>query len=419
MRVLFLTARFPYPPLKGDKIVSYQRLKHLSRHHQITLLSFCGDTLTRRDMTEVQKFCRDVHTVPLRKAEICSNLMLGSFGNTPFQVLYHQSWAFRRKLSELLAHNTFDLLHVFMLRIAPYVTDYSGCPKLLELIDSMELNMKRRASFENGIKGMLFREEARRLAGYERQVAEEFDRAVVVSDVDAQVIGARNLHVSPLGVDLEQFCPRPARDEANPLIVFTGNMQYFPNENAVLYFAKDILPRIQTKTPGVQFWVVGGGPSPRLRLLAEANKAIRVLGYVDSMPEYINRAYVSVCPMLAGSGMQFKILEALACGVPVVATSVAKGDIRIAEEEGLLIADDPATFAAKVVGVIENEQRQKDTALRTREALERGYSWPQCHAAIDRIYEELSVKQTRSNHEKGTHHRNYGPRRQLPCGVSA
>jgi len=392
MRVLFLTARFPYPSLKGDKIVSYQRLKHLSRNHQITLLSFCDDTLTRQDLTEVGKFCRDVYTIPLRNAEIYSNLMLGGLGNTPFQVLYHQSRAFRRKLSELLAHNTFDLLHVFMLRIAPYVADYAGCPKLLELIDSMELNMERRASFEMGIKRMLFQEEARRLTGYERRLAEKFDRAVVVSDVDARAIKAHNLQVSPLGVDLQQFSPRPVKDEANHLIVFTGNMRYFPNENAVLYFANDVFPRIQRKVPGARFWVVGGGPSPKLRLLEDANRAVRVLGFVDSMSEYINRASVSVCPMLAGSGMQFKILEALACGVPVVATSVAKGDIRISEAEGLFIADDPATFADKVAGVIEDAQRQKGAALRAREILERQYSWPQCNAVIDQIYAELSSR---------------------------
>jgi sugar transferase (PEP-CTERM/EpsH1 system associated) len=419
MRVLFLTARFPYPPLKGDKIVSYQRLKHLSRSHEITLLSFCDGTLTSRDLAEVGKFCRDVHTVPLRKTEMYSNLLRGGLGNTPFQVLYHQSRAFQRRLGELLTDGTFDLLHVFMLRIAPYVADYAGCPKLLELIDSMELNMERRASFERGIGRMLFQEETRRLVGYERRLAERFDRAVVVSDVDAQVIGARNLEVSPLGIDFQQFYPQRVADGADPLIVFTGNMAYFPNENAVLYFANDVFPRIQRRMPEARFRVVGGGPSPRLRRLEDANKAIRVVGFVDSMCEHINRAAVSVCPMLAGSGMQFKILEALACGVPVVATSVAKGDIRISEEEGLLIADDPVTFADKVVGIIENGRQEKNAALRAREILKRRYSWPQCNAVIDRIYAELSNRKIRSHHEEGTHHRNYGTGRQLPCGVSA
>jgi len=419
MRVLFLTARFPYPPLKGDKIVSYQRLKHLSRNHQITLLSFCDDTLKRQDLAEIEKLCHDVQTIPLRRTEVYSNLMLGGFADTPFQVLYHRSRAFQRKLSELLAHNTFDLLHVFMLRIAPYVAEYTGCPKLLELIDSMELNMERRASLERGIKRMLFREEARRLAQYECRLAEQFDRAVVVSDVDARVIKARNLRVSPLGIDFQQFYPRPVKNGENHLVVFTGNMQYFPNENAALYFANEVFPRIQRKVAGARFWVVGGGPSAKLRLLEDRNKAVRIVGFVNSMCEYINRASVSVCPMLAGSGMQFKILEALACGVPVVATSVAKGDIRISEEEGLLIADDPVTFADKVAGIIESGQRQKDAALRAREILKRQYSWRQCNAVIDQIYAELSGRKNRSNHEKSTHHRNHGSGWQLPRGVPA
>jgi glycosyltransferase involved in cell wall biosynthesis len=290
----------------------------------------------------------------------------------------------------LLARNTFDLRHVFMLRMAPYVADYTDCPRLLELIDSMELNMQRRAAFEKGIRKMLFREEARRLSEYERQLAERFDRAVVVSEVDAQVIHACNLRVSPLGVDFQQFYPRPVRNGTGPLIVFTGNMQYFPNEDAVLYFAREVFPRIQRKVPAARFCVVGGGPSPRLRQLEQTNKAICVSGFVESMPEHISAASVSVCPMRVGSGMQFKLLEALACGVPVVATSLAKGDIRISEEEGLFVADDPITFADKVVAVLADVPRQREAARRARAILERRYSWRQCNAVIDQIYTELA-----------------------------
>jgi len=177
--------------------------------------------------------------------------------------------------------------------------------------------------------------------------------------------------------------------------IFTGNMRYFPNERAVLHFARDIFPLIQEVLPDAKFRVIGAGPSQRVKRLENENKAIRVLGFVNSMSDHINLASVSVCPMLVGSGMQFKILEALACGIPVVATSVAKGDIQVYEGDGLFIADEPAAFADRVVGIIEDENLRTNIADKAPKAVERRYSWRRSNSAIDRIYSELSPRRDR------------------------
>ncbi|WP_298199966.1 glycosyltransferase [Desulfosporosinus sp.] len=392
MKSLFITARFPYPPIKGDKVVSYYRLKHLSKKYEITLLSFAEDIIDRKHFEEVSIYCKEIHIVPLIKSEAYLNLMLNGLGNVPLQVAYYKSKGFESKLKELLEINKYDLIHVFMLRMAHYVTKYNDCPKIIELIDSMELNMQRRASLEKGIKKIIFKEEARRVSTYEKEMAMRFDFATVVSDIDKKIIGNGNTHVIPIGVDTSFFSPKINSNKDENLIVFTGNMGYFPNERAVLYFINEIFPLIKKRHSNVKFWVIGGGVSNRVKRLE--NDSIKVLGFVNSMAEHINRASVSVAPLQngSGSGMYFKILEALACGVPVVTTSIGKGVINLNEEEGLFVADEPEKFADKVLEILMNKDLQNNIAQKAPEAIKNKYSWESSNLRIEKIYYELISK---------------------------
>jgi len=387
MNLLFVTARFPYPPLKGDKIISYQRLKYFSKKHKITLLSFSDSNDDKNYIEKVSKYCQEIHIIPLKKSESYLNLIIkGLISNEPLQILYYQSKAFHKKLDELLKKNNYDLVHGFMLRISPYILGHTKCPKIIEFIDSMELNMYRQASLEKGFKKWLFREEAKRLALYEKKNASKFDYTIVVSEIDKNAIGGNNLKVAPLGVDTDVFKPKNI-DKEDGLIIFTGNMKYFPNERAAIYFSTYIFPLIKEKMPNVKFWIIVKGASRRVRRLE--NDSIKVLGFVDCMADYINRALVSVVSMESGSGMQFKILEAMACGVPVVATPMAKGDIKLNEDDGLFLADRPDIFADKVVNVMTDKNLQKSISQRAPQAIKDKYSWEASNLIIEDIYRRV------------------------------
>ncbi len=392
MKILFVTARFPFPIVKGDKTIPYYRLKHLSKKHEITLLSFSDSTIDKNHFDEVARYCREIYVVPLRKREAYLNLMFKGFSNTPLQVLYYRSKNFKSKLEELLRGEKYDLIHAFMLRIAPYISEYKGCPKIIELIDSMELNMRRRAFLERSFKKWIFMEEVKRLSNYEKVMVKKFDFAIVVSNIDKELIGEDNIVVNSNGVDTQIFYPKGIESRDENLIIFTGNMGYFPNEMAVLYFVENIFPLIQRKHQNAKFWIVGDGASNKIKRLEKSNNLIRVSGFVDSMADYINCAAVSVCPMKAGSGMQFKILEALACGVPVVTTSIGKGDINLEEEDGLFVADEPEKFADKVLEVLMNEDLQKNIAQKVPEVIKDKYSWESSNLIIEKIYSELINK---------------------------
>jgi sugar transferase (PEP-CTERM/EpsH1 system associated) len=389
MKILFITSRFPFPPIKGDKVVAYNRLKYFSRKHDITLLTF-ADASDMQYVQEVSKYCKEIHCVPFSRLQAWTRLFLQGYKNVPMQVLYYQSREFRRTLDALLKFNAYDLIHVFLLRMAPYVSALTGCPKILELIDSMELNMEKRASLERGIKKWIFAEEARRLSRYERWMTGHYDHSVVVSGLDKRTISGARMEVVPNGVNTDEFYPAHVQRKDGDVVIFTGNMSYFPNETAVIYFADTIFPKIQAQRPGVQFRIVGGGASQKVRNLAKNNKAISVLGFVDSMADHINRVKVSVCPLIAGSpGMKLKILESLACGVPVVATSIGKGDSELGEEDGLYAADDPDKFAEKVLHLLSNNDDQNVISQKISNAVKNKYSWEASNLRIEKIYSEL------------------------------
>jgi polysaccharide biosynthesis protein PslH len=389
MKLLYITARFPYPPVKGDKLIPYQRLKYFSREHEITLLSFADTRIDQQHISVMRQYCKHIHIVKLNKIESYANILAKGLSNTPLQVLYFRSHGFKRKLENLLSEDKYDMVHTFMLRMGPYMAAYENCPKIIELIDSMELNMKRRASLEKNVKKWIFNLESRRVACYEKMIVKNFDDAIVVSQIDKETIRQDNIVVSPVGVDAETFYPQSDCRKLHDLIVFTGNMGYFPNQQAVLYFANEIFPLIQQRRAGAKFWVVGSNPPKKIKMLERANRAIRVLGFVESIADYINKAAVSVCPANSGSGIQNKILEALACGVPVVATPLAKGDIKLDENDGLFVSDSPASFADKVIEIITNTHLQNTIKKRAPQAIQNNYSWERSNLTVQNVYSKL------------------------------
>ncbi len=392
MKILFVTARFPYPPIKGDKIISYQRLKYFSHKHEISLLSFANRKVEPDHISAIQQYCKQIHIIPLCKAESLLNILLKGLSDVPLQILFYKSRCFKAKLEKLLRKHKYDLIHGFMLRIASYISDYNDCPKIIELIDSMELNMRRRASLEKTLKKWIFNKEAGRLSLYEKIIVKNFNYAMVVSEIDRKIIGQDNIVVNPLGIDTENFHSTKHKKKDPYLVIFTGNMGYFPNEHAVLYFVNNIFPLIQKRIPEVNFWVAGRGVSSTIKRLEKKNKAIKILGFVESIVDCINEASVSVCPMMAGSGMQFKILEALACGVPVVATSLAKGSIDLNEEHGLFVEDNEKMFAETVIKVLKNKSLQTVISKAGPAAITDKYSWERSNLIVENIYSKLVSK---------------------------
>jgi len=388
MQILFITSRFPYPPLRGDQALPYHRLRLLSKKHRITLLSFYSNSSELAGLEHMRLFCDEIHTVKLPTWKSIANVGSYSlFSSLPLQVLYYQSSAFKARLKSVLAQNSFDIVHVYLLRLAPYLSDIC-VPKVLELIDSMQLNWHRRMSIARQPERILLSEELRRVTAYEKSLSKCADQLIVVSERDKKFIPGENTSVIPLGVDANAFRPSPSHSKQCD-IIFSGNMGYSPNVSAVVWFVSECLPYIQTVVPGVSFTVVGTNPSRRIRELVLRHN-FHLTGHVESMPEALSSAKVAIAPMLSGSGMQFKILEAMSCGLPVVTTSLGLGDIKALPGRDLSVADSPREFSDAVIQYLRNPELAAMVGRDARSFIEKCHSWESGVSQLEAIYSKLA-----------------------------
>jgi len=387
MKILFVTARFPYPPEKGDKAIPYYRLKYLSQTHEITLLTFYETKKELRHMDKIKPYCKEM--VAIKKSilkSLFNMLVFGFFSKFPFQVLYYRYGTFRKELLRLLAAGDFDILHVYMLRIAGYGEDVQ-LPKIVELIDSMQLNFQRRMQLETFPKNLFFRLELARLIPYENRLVKKYHRAIVVSKKDRDYIGHENVVDISLGVNTDEFKKKGDLAD-NKTIVFTGNMGYFPNKNALLWFLKKCFDLIRQKVPDVRLIIAGKNPGAKIKRYDDG-EAVRVLGYVDSIADVLNTARVAVAPMQAGSGMQFKILEAMACGLPVVTTSIGLGAIPAKNKKTALIADEPGDFANCCITLLNDYSVANSIGQKSMQMVRKMFSWEKNISSLIRLYQEV------------------------------
>ena len=394
MRILFITPRFPYPPLKGDSLRAYHQMRVLSPHHSITLLSMAESPVSQDDYEQVAALCEQVTVVPLPRLRAAANLGAGVASRQPLQVSYYRSAAFRRQLAAAISCGAFDVAHVTLIRMLPYVWDLGQPPVVVDLIDSLSLNLADRRDGVRGPKRLGYEMEYRRVRDYERAVVEHFPALVVSSEADRQVLGGERITVIPNGVDLDRF-PFRGQDGRDPAtLIFTGNMGYHPNEEAVIWFAAQVWPLLRRERPHLHFQVVGTGPGERVRALAAPGSGFEVLGRVPSVTDYLGRATMAVASMRSGSGIQNKVLEALAMGTPVVASSIANRGVQGTPGRDLLVADDPSAFASAVLRLLDEPSMRAHLAESGRAFVEENYRWEQHGARLTEIYEGIRNRES-------------------------
>jgi polysaccharide biosynthesis protein PslH len=394
MRILFLTPRFPYPPVKGDTLRAYHQIRLLSREHRISLLSLSEAEVGSEARAHMEGMCERVEVVPLPRWRVGLNLALGAFSREPLQVRYFASSRYRTLLLELLGEEKYDLVHVALIRMLPYVWHLSEVPVVVDLIDSLALNLSARAEGAPVPWRLLYRLEWGRVRRYERAAASRFPALFVSSETDHAAIGGRGrVRVVPNGVDVERFAFRPQEGRAPQTLVFTGNMGYAPNEEAVLLFARDVWPLLRRDHPQLRFHVVGTNPSSLVRALG-GSEGIEVLGEVPDVAEHLGRATIAICPMRSGSGIQNKVLEAMSTGTPVVATPIANRGVGAEDGRELLVAEEAAQFAEAVTRLLADAELRARLAEGGRSLVERRFRWEEHTQALAETYSAV-LKRTR------------------------
>lgn len=377
MKILFLANRVPYPPYRGDKLKIFNLARRLSKDHELHLFTFAQ---TQEDLgykQELEKIFAQVHFVYLPKWQSALKCLSGLWDGKPLQVLYFQSGAMQRQLDRLIAQEDYDAIHVQHLRMSPYLKDRKDLARILDLPDAFSLYWERRSTVKRGLLTTLFEHfEQIRVLRYEK-VLKEFDRSLVCSTEDLEYLRnkhhATNLNLLPNGVDLETFHARVHDYSHRHTLLFTGNMDYAPNVDAVGYFVRQILPEIRKVYPEVKFVIAGQRPVPAVTELAGTH--VSVTGFIKDLAATYDSASVVVAPLRFGAGTQNKVLEAMAMGIPVVCSHIGFKGLGIASGEGAVMETDAVAFARAVNDLLASEDARRAMGQKGKQVIQNRFDW--------------------------------------------
>jgi polysaccharide biosynthesis protein PslH len=392
VKILYLAHRVPYPPNKGEKIRAFNELRHFSKKHEVHLAAFYDRPEDGSHAESLRSYCRDVLLVPLRPAQQMLRAAASMLKGQPWTLGYFHSPMMRRMVESKLKDIRFDAIFVYSSSMAQYVLHADGIPRILDFVDSDATKWGQYAGHKPAAVSWLYRSEHRRLAEFERAMAERFEASVFVAAREADHLvrnggPADKLHFIQNGIDLDFFQPQAVAD-GPPAIVFTGAMDYFPNVDAVVFFSKQILPRIQARRADAHFVIVGSSPTAEV-LGLEKLPGVRVTGGVKDIRPYLAGAAVSVVPLRISRGIQNKLLEALAMGVPVVATSNAADSIRGLESLPVTVANSPEEFAEGVLRSLDRRLTPEEIE-QCRSHLGKYYNWEVNLESFERLLEKVT-----------------------------
>jgi polysaccharide biosynthesis protein PslH len=391
VRLAFLTSRFPYPLLKGDKIRAYYPIKLLSARHEIDLFTFSDEAADESAVAHMRQFCRRIEIVNLSTLGTTLKMAAAIPTSLPSQVAYYHSPRMARLLRSDV-RDAYDLAHVVCGRLAGFAGALGAVPKTIDWIDALSLSTHRRLNTErNPVMRQLYAREHRKMLRFELDAVRHFDYSVITSQVDRTFLDDRIDEVLANGVDLDAFAPGNAPKDID--LVFTGNMGYEANVAAVEYLCRDVLPLVLRERPGTKFFAAGATPSPRVRRLHDGS-AVTVTGFVESMPEMLHRSRVFVAPLQSGAGIQNKVLEAMACGLPVVATSFGNGGIQAKAGTEMLVEDTPEGFAGAVLGLLADPARAAALGAAGRDLATRNFSWTAKVDRFEEIFRQVGNRQS-------------------------
>lgn len=383
-RLLFLAHRIPYPPNKGDKIRSFHMLRFLARHYKISLGTFVDDPDDWSYTSAVADMCEETYFAPLSPARSRIRSLSGFLTGNPLTLSYYHHGGLHDWVAERLRSGRVTRIFVFSSAMARYVMGDKQ-EGMRSVVDFVDIDSDKWAQYSSAMgwpKSWVYAYEAKALARYEREVAAWADVGIFVSRAEAELFRNRAPEVANKvsyvsnGVDAEFFSPslsypRPY-DSARKAIVFTGAMDYWPNVDAVSWFAREVFPEIRKSDKDTWFYIVGARPSPAVLQLAEMEN-IEVTGRVADVRPYLAHAHVVVAPLRVARGVQNKVLEAMAMAKPIVATSMAMEGLTT--HSAIRCADEAAAFAQATLKVLQAGAGGQPGEPALRECVMHHYDW--------------------------------------------
>ena len=389
--LLYLVHRLPYPPNKGDKVRSYHLLRHLCAHHRVFLGTFVDDPEDAAHVDTLRQWCADVHAVRLNPLAARVRSLAGLLTGQALTLPYYDSGDLREWVERTCRTQTIDAALIFSSAMAQYV-DAGRLPTLVDFVDVDSAKWSQYAQARPWPLSWLFRREGDRLLAFERSVAGAARRSFFVTENEAALFRqlapecAGPVDAVGNGVDTEFFAPSSALASPYPAdekaVVFTGAMDYWPNVDAVTWFAAEVLPRLRQASPQLRFWIVGRSPTPEVRQLA--GEGVTVTGTVADVRPYLMHAALVVAPLRVARGIQNKVLEAMAMARPVITSSACAGAIDAEIGRELLVADSADDYANAISGLLGDAPTANAIGAAARRRVVDRYGWSAQLSGIDR-----------------------------------
>jgi len=392
--LLFLAHRIPCPPAKGDKIRAYHLLSHLARAHVVHLGCLIDDADDWRHVDELRRLCHECHFAALTRTRRLMRAAGALARNEAITVAALRDPGLAGWVGDLLRRRPVDGVLAYSSGMAQFLAAVpSTATRIGDFVDVDSEKWRQLASGRAWPWSWLYRRESERLRTYDRAAADWCDHCLFVSPAEAQLFqelipAARaKARIIPNGVDSAYFAPEAVHPcpfpPGGPVLAFTGDMGYWPNEDAVVWFARAVLPTLRASRPDLRFVVVGRAPGRGLRRAAP-RLGMALTGTVPDVRPFLAHAALVVAPLRIARGVPNKVLEAMAMAKAVVATPAAVAGLRLRPGHDVLVAQTPSAFAEAVAGLLE-ARRAAALGAQARARVVADYAWQSSFGRLDRL----------------------------------
>lgn len=375
MKIFVLLPRIPYPLEKGDKLRAFNQIKQLAKRNEVILCALNDNKKVNEQdaFHALQPYCQSINFIKITKPQIGLGLVRAFFKGLPMQCGYFYNRKAAKKVNALIAKHKPEMLFCQLLRTAEYIR-HKDIPKTIDYQDIFSYGMKRRADVASFVTRPIYNMEYRRLCRYEAAIFDDFDVKTIISAPDRDLFPheRRNeILIVPNGVDHEKYHPMDREKKYD--LVFTGNMSYAPNVNAVEYLANDILPIVWKTLPEVKMYIAGATPDPRVKKCA--NEKIIVSGWLDDIRTAYAESRVFIAPMRIGTGLQNKLLEAMSMRLPAITSPLANASLGAKPNEEILVGSNAQEMAQHIVTLLTDKEKADRLAQAGFDFTNRVYDW--------------------------------------------